>query len=184
MNALHPERQASMRIASSVVMISLRPVAWVASVVVFGCQPQPSSTPDAEAAATAHAEPVAPAPAAPSAEQVAQAEAEKRARDWLGLVDAGQYDASWDAAAPVFQASMSKEQWNQALQGARGSLGSLASRQLRAAEYKTSIQGAPEGKYVVVYFDSAFAQKPGAREIVTLRQQADDSWKVAGYFVQ
>lgn len=174
-----------MRIASSVVMSSLRALAWVvSSFVVFGCQPQAPSTPDAEATAAASPEPGAAAPAAPSPEEAAQAEAQKRAQDWLGLVDAGQYDASWDAAAPVFQSSTTKEQWNQALQGARGPLGSLGSRQFRAAEYKTSIQGAPEGKYVVVYFDSTFAQKPGAREIVTLRQQADESWKVAGYFVQ
>jgi hypothetical protein len=172
-----------MRIASSVVISTLRPLVWVvSSIAVFGCQPQPSSTPDAEATAAASAEPAAPA--APSPEEAAQAEAQKQAQDWLALVDAGQYDASWDAAAPVFQSSTTKEQWNQALQGARGPLGALGSRQFRAAEYKASIEGAPEGKYVVVYFDSNFAQKPGAREIVTLRQQADASWKVAGYFVQ
>jgi hypothetical protein len=149
---------------------------------VFGCQPQPAATPDAEATAAASAQPAAPA--APSPEEVAQADGQKRAEEWLTLVDAGQYDASWDAAAPVFQTSTTKEQWNEALQGARGPLGALSSRKFRAAEYKTSIEGAPEGKYVVVYFDSAFAQKPDAREIVTLKQQADASWKVAGYFVQ
>lgn len=174
-----------MRIASSVVSSTLRPLAWAVPVLaIFGCQPQPAATPDAEASAAASGEAASPAPAAPSPEQAAQAEAQKRAQDWLGLVDGGQYDASWDAAAPVFQASTTKEQWNQALQSARGPLGALGSRQFRAAEYKTAIPNAPEGKYVVVYFDSAYAQKPGAREIVTLKQQADQSWKVAGYFVQ
>jgi hypothetical protein len=160
-------------------------LAWLAPMfAILGCQPQPASAPDAEATATASSAAAAPAPAAPSPEEVAQADAQKRAQDWLSLVDEGKYDASWDAAAPVFQAATTKEQWNQALQGARGPLGSLSSRQLRGAEYKTAIQGAPEGKYVVVFFDSVFAQKPGAREIVTLRQQEDQSWKVAGYFVQ
>jgi hypothetical protein len=172
-----------------VVISSLRPLTWVVpAVALFGCQPQPASTPDAEATAAASAESspaaAAPAPAAPSAEQAAQAEAQKRAQEWLGLVDAGQYDASWDAAAPVFQSSLTKEQWNQALQTARTPLGQVSSRQFRAAEYKTSIPGAPPGTYVVVYYDSAFAQKPSARETVTLLQQGDQSWKVAGYFVQ
>ncbi|HTV24705.1 MAG TPA: DUF4019 domain-containing protein [Polyangiaceae bacterium] len=163
------------------------PLAWVASVAslllaVGACQPQPLATPDAEAINSES--PAATQAPSPSPEEAAQVDARKGARDWLALVDGGQYDASWDAAAPVFQSSTDKQRWNQALQGARGPLGPLGTRQFRAAEYKTSIAGAPEGKYVVVYYDSAFAQKAGAREIVTLRQQADESWKVAGYFVQ
>jgi hypothetical protein len=84
----------------------------------------------------------------------------------------------------MFQASTSKDQWNAALAGARGPLGPLTSRKLRAAQYKTSLDGAPPGKYVVVHYDSAFAKKPGAREIVTLLETPDASWKVVGYFVQ
>lgn len=173
-----------MRIISREKCSILRQLASVASgFAILACQPQTPTTPDAEATRTASDEPAQAAPAL-SAEELARAEARQRAQAWLTLVDSGQYDASWDAAAPVFQSSMNKEQWNDALKGARGPMGALGSRQFRAAEYKTSIQGAPEGKYVVVYYDSAFAEKLGAREIVTLRQQADESWKVAGYFVQ
>jgi hypothetical protein len=120
------------------------------------------------------------APAPNPAEQ----QARLRARDWLALVDQGQYTANWDAAAPLFQASTTKQQWEGAVQGARGPLGGLGKRDLRAAEFKTSLPGAPAGQYVVVYYDSAFAKKAAAREIVTLMLGADDTWKVVGYFVE
>lgn len=145
-----------------------------------GCQPLPPKTPEPAATSPAGAA----APAAPSPEELAEQEARGRAQEWLELVDLGQYAETWDAAAPIFQSSISKEQWTNALSGARDPLGPLSSRQLRATEYKTEIESAPEGKYVVVYYDSIFAQKPKALETVTLRQQPDDSWKVAGYFVQ
>jgi hypothetical protein len=67
---------------------------------------------------------------------------------------------------------------------ARAPLGGLGKRDLRAAEFKTSLPGAPAGQYVVVYYDSAFAKKAAAREIVTLVRGADDTWKVVGYFVE
>ncbi len=153
----------------------------MSALLASGCLPQPATTPDAEASAQGAA-PVAPAP--PSPEEAAQSVARQRAQTWLQLVDGGQYDASWDAAAVIFQSSTTKEQWNTALQRARGALGALSSRELQASEYKTAVEGAPEGKYVVVYYTSAFAEKPSAREIVTLRQATDESWKVAGYFVQ
>ena len=121
-------------------------------------------------------------PQSPHADEKRQAR--ERAEAWLGLVDQGQYAESWEAAAKLFQASTAKEQWASALQGARTPLGQSSSRNLRAAEYKTQLDGAPAGEYVVVHYDSAFANKPTAREIVTLRKQTDNSWRVAGYFVQ
>lgn len=145
-----------------------------------GCQPTRARAPDdAIAAAAPSTEPQAPSP-----EEGAKVMAQQRAGAWLALVDRGAYAESWDAAAAVFKASTSRERWNDAVTSVREPLGMVSSRQLRAAEYKGSLPGAPEGKYVVVHYDSAFAKKPSAREVVTLRQAADASWNVAGYFVE
>jgi hypothetical protein len=147
-----------------------------------GCQPIEPKTPEQPAGVaptSTHAE--AP-PASPHAED--ERVARERANAWLGLVDQGQYAESWDAAAQLFQASTAKDQWTNALLGARSPLGNSSSRKLRATEYRTQLEGAPDGEYVVVHYDSAFEHKPAAREIVTLMKQSDDSWKVAGYFVQ
>jgi len=176
-----------MRIAPSALGSSLRSWAWAASLVIgVGCQPQPAAAPDAEpslaASSTVTAEPTAPA--APSPEEAAQKVAQDGAQTWLALVDAGQFEASWDNAAALFKSSVTREQWNASLKGAREPLGTVSSRQLRGSEYKTQLPGAPDGKYVVVYYESAFAQKAGAKESVTLMEEADASWKVAGYSIQ
>lgn len=145
-----------------------------------GCQPLEAKSPDEAASSEA-----APAePQAPSPEEAAKQAGRSNAESWLALIDNSQYGESWDAAAVLFQESTTKEQWGEAVKGARDPLGALTSRKFRAAEYKTSLPGAPEGTYVVVHYDSAFTEKPEAREIVTLRQATDGSWKVAGYFVQ
>jgi hypothetical protein len=127
--------------------------------------------------------PTAVATAVPEKESAEQT-AQRSAAAWLDLIDGGRYGASWEAACAMFQASMKKDQWNAALAGARGPLGPLTSRKLRAALYKASLDGAPPGKYVVIHYDSAFAEKPNAREIVTLVETPEASWRVAGYFVQ
>ena len=151
-------------------------------VAIAGCQPSVARPPTVASSGETSA--MVESPAAPSPEDAAKQAARDRAKAWLDLVDGGQYAQSWDDAAPLFQSSTTKEQWDKALQGARAPLGGVKSRELRAAEYKTSLPGAPAGTYVVVHYDSGFENKPSAREIVTLRQQPDESWKVAGYFVE
>ena len=148
-----------------------------------GCQPSAATTPS-NVPSSSEASALPPPPGAPSAEDLAKQAARDRVRVWLDWVDRGQYAQSWDTAAPLFQSSTSKVEWEKALQGARAPLGGVRSRQLRAAEYKSSLAGAPPGNYVVIHYDSDFVNQPRAREIVTLRQQPDDSWKVAGYFVK
>lgn len=144
------------------------------------CKPLPPNAPEAAAPAES-AEPPAPALDTKDAEREA---ARQRARAWLALVDQGQYAESWQAAAPLFQSSTTMPQWERAVQRARGPLGQLSKRELRAAEYKTSLEGAPGGEYVVVHYDSAFATKPTAREVVTLVSAPNDSWQVVGYFIE
>jgi hypothetical protein len=152
------------------------------SSAAVGCQPIAPKTPEQPSAAAPANTQAEPTPASPHAED--ERVARERANAWLDLVDQGQYRESWDAAAQLFQTSTPKEKWTTALRGARGPLGNSSSRELRATEYKTELEGAPAGEYVVVHYDSAFEHKPAAREIVTLVKQSDDSWKVAGYFVQ
>jgi hypothetical protein len=147
-----------------------------------GCQPLAPKVPEEPLPVTQASTPPQTPPQAPHADD--ERKARERADVWLSLVDQGQYAESWEAAAKLFQSSTDKDQWAEALQGARTPLGSASSRNLRAAEYKTQLEGAPAGEYVVVHYESAFEKKPAAREIVTLRKQTDSSWKVAGYFIQ
>jgi uncharacterized protein DUF4019 len=105
------------------------------------------------------------------------------AEAWLALVDAGKYAESWDAAAGEFKRAVKQNDWAEMVAVVREPLGKVSSRRLRAAEYKASLPGAPEGKYVLIQFETAF-EKRQAVETVTPMLEADGTWKVSGYFVK
>jgi hypothetical protein len=156
----------------------------------LACQPQEAKAPEAAASAPtesapSESAPTTEAPAAPTDANEAEKQAARSgAETWLALVDQSQYGQSWDAAAPMFQSAVTKEQWEGAAKGARGPLGALASRKFNAADYKQSLPGAPDGEYVLVVYDTSFAQKAAATERVTLVRTPEGTWKVVGYFIQ
>jgi hypothetical protein len=113
-----------------------------------------------------------------------ETEAVQAAESWLGLVDAVEYGKSWDQSAELFRAAVSKEKWEQSLNAARKPLGVLVSRELKVAEYATDLPGAPDGEYVVIQFDTAFANKESAVETVTPMKDPDGVWRVSGYFIK
>lgn len=108
----------------------------------------------------------------------------KRAEAWLTLVDQGKYAESWQGAARAFQAGISRDSWAQALGGGRAPLGKLVSRRMSSANHTTSLQGAPEGQYVVIQFNSSFESKKETVETVTAMLDPDGVWRVAGYFIK
>jgi Protein of unknown function (DUF4019) len=119
---------------------------------------------------------------AQDAEKVASAES--AALKWLTLTDAGEYARSWDAAAALFQGSISKPNWAAAVANARQPLGGVISRKLKSAKYTRSLPGAPEGEYVVIQYKAHFEHKDNAIETVTPLLDKDGSWKVSGYFIR
>ena len=44
--------------------------------------------------------------------------------------------------------------------------------------------GAPDGRYVVVQYDTVFENKASAVETVTPMADPDGVWRVAGYFIR
>lgn len=106
------------------------------------------------------------------------------AGSWLKLVDAGQYDQSWDGAAGVFQSAVVRADWARMLQGVRAPLGKVISRSVKSHEYTTSVPGAPDGEYVVIRFETSFENKKDAVETVTPALDKDGMWKVAGYYIK
>jgi hypothetical protein len=119
---------------------------------------------------------------AQEAEKVTDAEAAALA--WLALTDAGDYSRSWDQAASIFQSSISKQNWMDALQNVRKPLGNLVSRKVKSAQYAASLPGAPDGEYVVIQYETQFENKKSATETVTPHLEKDGSWKVSGYYIK
>lgn len=115
-----------------------------------------------------------------SKEKAAIAAAEK----WLGVVDAGQYAESWKETATFFRKAVSQRKWEQSMRSFRKPLGKLVSRRFESSMYKTSLPGAPDGEYVVMQFNTSFANKESAVETVTAMLDKDGTWRVAGYFIR
>ena len=115
-----------------------------------------------------------------SKEKAGVAAAEK----WLGLVDKGEYAASWKDAASSFRAQVTEQKWTKMAQSVRGPLGKLETRKLAKEAYRSSLPGAPDGQYVVLEFVTAFANKKSAVETVATVLDKDGKWRVVGYFIR
>ncbi len=119
-----------------------------------------------------------------TASQTKETAALRAAQAWLAVVDAGDYDESWTAAAAYFRNAIGKEQWRQTLTGVRQPLGGVLRRELASATFAAELPGAPDGEYVVIQFNTTFENKRVAVETVTPMLEDDGSWLVAGYFIR
>ncbi len=117
-------------------------------------------------------------------ETAAVNQAQSAATTWLALTDAAKYGPSWDEASSLFKASITKANWETALKGARGPLGALKARKLKAATFTRTAPGAPDGEYVVIQFETQFENKAAAVETVTPMREKDGSWRVSGYYIR
>lgn len=103
---------------------------------------------------------------------------------WLALIDAGQYDKSWDQTASLFKETLTKDQWVKALETVRKPLGKLTSRAMASTTYSTSLPGVPDGQYVVIQYNASFEHKKSAVETITPMLDKDGNWRVAGYLIK
>ena len=82
--------------------------------------------------------------------------AKTSAEAWLALVDQQKYSESWDQI----------------------------SRKLKSSQYTDKLSGAPDGRYVVIRYDTVFEKKAQAVETITPMADPDGAWRVSGYFLQ
>lgn len=107
--------------------------------------------------------------------------AETAATEWLRLVDAGRYAASWEAAASAFQNAVTPADWERSVTRARAGFEPISSRTLLSASYSESLPGAPAGKYYVLKF-RAHGARDGIETVVPMMDGG--TWKVSGYFIR
>ena len=113
-----------------------------------------------------------------------EAAAEAAAGKWLALCDAGKYPESWREASSFFRGAITEDAWTKALTRIRTPLGPNKSRARTSVIQARQLPGAPDGNYVVLTYESAFANKANAVETVTFMQEKDGSWHAAGYFIR
>lgn len=118
-----------------------------------------------------------------AADEDNEAAAKRSALEWLALVDRGEYEASWKQTASLFKSQVSSAKWESAVASVRQPLGAVVERQFHSARFARELPGAPDGEYVVLQFQTKFANKADAVETVTPTMDGG-TWKVSGYFIR
>lgn len=116
---------------------------------------------------------VASAPAA-SASETAVLDA---SRQWMVLLDAGNWEQSYLATSKAFRSVNTLQKWAEVSRQVRTPLGAMQSRELVAIDFAPTPQG-----YWIVKFRTDYAGKPGAIETLSLVNE-DGSWKMAGIVI-
>lgn len=104
---------------------------------------------------------------------------EAAAREWLADVDAGDWEASYNATGSQFRARNTLAVWSSTSRQVRSPLGAAASRV--AAGYRQVY--APPNGYRSVEFRTDFSGKRDALETVTLERE-DGEWRVVAYIIE
>jgi Protein of unknown function (DUF4019) len=123
--------------------------------------------------------------------EAAEQEGVNAAEEWLALVDAGDYEESWEHTASqfksglfekdFFKAGISREQWQSSLRTVQDSLGKVVLRTLKSKRYTTELAWEPPGEYVVLEYDTTFDRQMKRTESVILVKESDGEWRVSGY---
>lgn len=118
------------------------------------------------------------------ADEAAEREAVAAANAWLALIDQGEYQKSWSESSSLFRGAITADDWARTARGVRVPLGKLVSREVKSKHYMESLPGAPDGKYVVIQFETSYEKKKSAVETVTPMLDQDGKWRVSGYFIK
>ncbi len=103
---------------------------------------------------------------------------------FLELVDSGQYEQSWHDAASYLKQDIPLEEWQTRLPKVREAAGKLIDRRQKKYLYtRKPKKGVPEGEYMVYIYASRFENRDDLSETVTVMLETDNSWRVAGYFI-
>jgi hypothetical protein len=111
----------------------------------------------------------------PAAVDASQQHAEQAARQFLALVDARNWQASYAATGSAFRKNNTLDGWSKAAQGAHGALGPALSRELITADFGP----APPNGFWNVRFRSHFASGRHAVETLAMAYE-NGSWRVVG----
>ena len=101
------------------------------------------------------------------------------ARQFLALIDASVWQASYRATGKAFQSLNTPATWAEVSQRVRPPLGAVRSRQLLSAEFPP----VPPQGYWIVKFRTDYANKTGALETLSLVSE-DGGWKVVGVTIE
>lgn len=124
----------------------------------------------------------APVTAQPDGMRSAKEDAQAAAQAWLARIDAGEFGASWETAAPLLRQRMERADWVRNAKRLRDTVQTVSNRTLTATRYQESLRRAPnEGPFVLLAYRSSY--EGGHLDELLVTVQDDTTWTVAGYQV-
>jgi DNA-binding CsgD family transcriptional regulator len=102
------------------------------------------------------------------------------AREWLALMDGRHWKESWDAAGAYTKSIVPLDQWMSMMPSVASTMGPATSRVLQKVVKATSLPGLPDGQYEMLQYDTHFAKKGDAVELLVLAREGSN-WKVDTY---
>lgn len=115
---------------------------------------------------------------------LSQTKAESQARGFLKQLDLGLNDESWHAMSDLFQEFNDQARWKNRQKVIRASYGALVSRELKHISYRTTFNLSPDGKYVIVQFQSNYQNKTESIETVVLDCSSVPECSVREYVIK
>ena len=109
--------------------------------------------------------------------------AETCAKKWLSVIDSGNYAEGWQQGATILRTAVPKNQFELQLKSVRGAFGKVLNRSVMSKQVTTTAPGAPDGKYVIIQYQTKFQKKANAIETITPMKEGS-SWKVSGYYIK
>jgi len=103
---------------------------------------------------------------------------------FLTAVDAERYGDAWHMASELLQQKVVREVWLKQAPAMRNQYGALLKRAHKDARTATWAEGAPDGHYLTLTYDSSFKLRPEVIEPAILALSPDQQWRVAGYFLK
>lgn len=104
------------------------------------------------------------------------------ARYWLQMLDQSQFGHCWEKSSILVKKNLSKEAFIKEATRSRQPFGPFIKRNIVMSQPKVELPGSPKGKYVIIKFESEFANKKKVIQTVIVQQDPDQVWRVAAYF--
>lgn len=110
-------------------------------------------------------------------------EAKEYAISWISLLDNGTYDEAYSQTASYFKSKVSANEWSVSMKNTRDVVGGVKRRFLALTSYKTNLDNAPIGEYVILRYHTAFEKLEASTETLTMLKEGN-VWKPTGYYIR
>ncbi len=159
------------------VLIMTVSIALVAAISIFALQGDPESQPETGGAQLS---PAKDAPSAVPRGEDRHSDAEHAAREWLGLVDEGDAEASREAAGEALRAQHGESLWELGVALRQNNWGVPLRRNLVSSDVRSAGERGATGEFNILIFRTEFSSEPEVIETITM-ERIEGEWLVIDY---